>query len=67
MAELESLGFESGNEATNNDADIEWLDFEFVKNCEDLKKLKSIYATLKTGRQGQYPQVIYLLFDCLKN
>jgi hypothetical protein len=37
--------------------EIEWLDYEYVKNCTDIKKLKSILSVLKSGKEGIYVDV----------
>jgi hypothetical protein len=61
MAELgDPLSFAvAGADAEVN---VEMLDFDYVKECKDVKVLKSIVNVLKSGKEGIYPEVMYLIF-----
>ena len=66
MAELDNVFLSSSPEETsgpfdNENVDIEWLDFDYINNCTDLNRLKSIYNVLKSGKEGHYPEVCYLI------
>jgi hypothetical protein len=63
MAELEgTLGSSQDFDANNNiKVETDWLDFDFVKDCNDKKKLTLIFNTLKTGREGHYPEVSIII------
>ncbi|KAE8906585.1 hypothetical protein PF005_g2334 [Phytophthora fragariae] len=37
--------------------DVEMLDYGFVERCSDLDELKGILATLRSGREGRYPDL----------
>ena len=71
MAELDNVFSSSSSEETsgpldNENVDIEWLDFDYINNCTDLNRLKSIYNVLKSGKEGRYPEVcLFALFDSL--
>ena len=50
------------------EVNVEMLDYDYVKDCKDVKILKSIVNVLKSGKEGIYPEVkhvpcllIYLL------
>ena len=67
MAELNNIFLSSSSEEISGSiddgsVDIEWLDFEYINNCTDLNRLKSIYSVLKSGKEGHYPEVCNLLF-----
>lgn len=36
---------------------IEYLDFDFVKKCEDAKLLERIVTILRSGQEGFYPDL----------
>jgi hypothetical protein len=62
MAELlEGL---SGPSSTQNETiESECLDFDYISKCKDIKKLQLIFDTLKSGREGFYPEVTTHLFS----
>lgn len=37
--------------------DVEMLDYSFVKRCTDLDELKGILVTLRSGKEGRYPEL----------
>ncbi|KAJ8540740.1 hypothetical protein ON010_g12485 [Phytophthora cinnamomi] len=37
--------------------DVEMLDYGFVERCSDLDELKGILATLRSGKEGRYPDL----------
>ncbi|KAL4162367.1 hypothetical protein PRNP1_002908 [Phytophthora ramorum] len=37
--------------------DVEMLDYGFVERCADLDELKGILATLRSGKEGRYPDL----------
>jgi hypothetical protein len=55
MAELGDFLISSEN--TNVPIEIDMLDYDYVKNCNDTKKLKGILNLLKSGKEGIYPDV----------
>lgn len=54
MAELAGLFSNSEN---IKEVPVEWLDYTFVDGCNDAKNLRLILDTLKSGREGLYPEV----------
>lgn len=36
---------------------IEFLDFEYIKNCDDAKTLERIVLILRSGEEGYYPDL----------
>jgi hypothetical protein len=39
------------------DCPVEWLDFSVVNNCSDAAKLEKILTTLRSGREGVFPEL----------
>jgi tetratricopeptide (TPR) repeat protein len=37
--------------------DVEMLDYRFVERCTDLDELKGVLATLRSGKEGRYPEL----------
>lgn len=56
MAELDKSLFSAGTEATQVEVDM--LDFHYVEECSDWKKLFAILELLQSGKEGHYPEVI---------
>ena len=55
MAELGNVfGTE---EVKTGEITVEMLDYDYVKNCNDVKKLRGIINVLESGKEGVYPQV----------
>lgn len=54
MAELDKGLFSSVGESP---VDVDMLDFAYVEECQDWKKLYSILEVLKSGKEGFYPEV----------
>ena len=59
MAELGDF-LVSGDSTTN--IDVEMLDYGFIEKCEDAKILRGIIETLKSGKEGLYPEVSINIF-----
>lgn len=38
-------------------AEVEWLDFDYVNECKDIKIMEIIVKTLKLGTHGKYLEV----------
>ena len=57
MAELEGVIGTHDTNLSNQKVELEWLDYDFIKNCNDKKQLTLILNTLKSGKEGLYPQV----------
>jgi hypothetical protein len=57
MAELDQVFVGSEQISEIKNVEVEWLDYEFVKNCNDVKKLQLILQTLKSGKEGHFPEV----------
>ena len=55
MAELGS--FLRDNEADNVEITVDMLDYEYVKSCTDVTKLRGILRLLESGKEGTYPDV----------
>lgn len=55
MAELDKGLFSSVGETP---VDVDMLDFAYVEECQDWKKLYSILEVLKSGKEGFYPEVL---------
>lgn len=45
---------------------VEFLDFEYVNNCEDAKTLEKIVKILRSGEEGFYPQLTQAAEEKLK-
>jgi hypothetical protein len=58
MAELGN--FLTSSEDNYGHIDVEMLDYDFVKNCTDTKKLRGILQLLQSGKEGYYPEVCYI-------
>ncbi len=57
MAEFgDLLSFSSDNQEVK--VDVEWLDYSYVNECKDIKKLKAILSVLNSGKEGHYPDLI---------
>ena len=58
MAELGNV-FNIFDSGANEEqcVDIEMLDYGFVTDCADKSKLNAILSTLKSGKEGYYPDV----------
>jgi hypothetical protein len=54
MAELGDF-LVSGDTTVN--IDVEMLDYGFIEKCDDAKTLRGIIDTLKSGKEGIYPEV----------
>lgn len=57
MAELDTPFLNSSLE--NMPVEVDMLDFAYVENCDDWKKLYAIFQVLKSGKEGHYPDVSY--------
>jgi hypothetical protein len=59
MAELGDLAAALGIPDSEKPVDItsDMLDYGYVEECDDPKKLKGILDTLRSGRDGVYPDV----------
>ena len=53
---MAELGFLS-NKQLEGSAEVEWLDFDYVNDCKDIKIMELIVKTLKVGTHGKYPEV----------
>lgn len=42
--------------------EIDMLDFSFVEKCNDWKMLMKILQILKSGKEGHYPEVRFILY-----
>jgi hypothetical protein len=61
MAELD---FDSGDKVNGEEkVQIEWLDFEFISSCNDYNKMLNIVSTLRSGKEGSYPDVSFNYFQ----
>ncbi len=56
MAELGDLLTGSSVEAEVK-VDVEMLDYSYVDQCKETKKLKAILGVLRSGKEGHYPDV----------
>ena len=56
MAELQG-GLLPGSSHQVGEITVEMLDYAYVNECEDYKKLQAILSTLKSGKEGYYPDV----------
>ena len=52
-------------EATIKGITVEMLDYDYVDKCKDIKILRGILALLKSGKEGHYPDVRFLVFKRL--
>ena len=43
---------------TTKDVTVDMLDYKFVEECTDPKKLKLVLSVLKSGKEGFYPELI---------
>lgn len=57
MAELGDLFGSSASSVKDFQVDIEMLDYKFIEECKDWKKLNVIVDVLKSGKEGFYPDV----------
>ena len=59
MAELGDLAAALGVDEKDKKIEIatEMLDYKYVEDCDDTRKLKGILETLRSGRDGFYPDV----------
>lgn len=57
MAELGDLFGSSASSVKDFQVDIEMLDYKFIEECKDWKKLNVIVDVLKSGKEGYYPDV----------
>jgi hypothetical protein len=55
MAEIDLVNIFPGVE--NVEVDVEMLDFAYIETCSEWKKLLKILHTLKSGKEGFYPEV----------
>lgn len=60
MAELS--GLLSTEETKSIHCDVDWLDYGYVRNCNDASKLRLILDTLRSGKEGSYPEVSIIYF-----
>lgn len=58
MSELGNLFF--GNENSKISVDVEMLDFQYISECKDWKIVNAIVETLKSGKEGHYPEVFLM-------
>ena len=54
---MAELGFLSNNKPLEGTAEVEWLDFDYVNECKDIKIMELIVKTLKAGTHGKYLEV----------
>jgi hypothetical protein len=50
---------------TTVDIDVDMLDYGFIGKCDDAKILRGIIDTLKSGKEGIYPEVSDFFCRCL--
>ena len=55
MAELDMIVVDE--KIDDGVAPVEWLDYDFIEQCEDFAKLKVVVKTLKSGKEGYFPDV----------
>jgi hypothetical protein len=72
LGTLSSLLQEGEGEEKAVEITVDMLDFDYVKTCEDTKKLKGILEKLQSHTEGFYPEVsasvclsVGLLFFCV--
>ena len=68
MAELgDTFGTNNDESVDSKNVTVEMLDYDYVNDCTDVKKLKSILSVLQSGKEGHYPHVsiIYFNFSCI--
>ena len=59
MAELGDFMVSQDPEGdTTKDVTVDMLDYKFVEECTDPKKLKLVLSVLKSGKEGFYPELI---------
>jgi tetratricopeptide (TPR) repeat protein len=58
MAELGDLLGGSGAEVPDEYVPVEWLDYTYIENCNDEKKLRQIIEKLNSGQEGYYPDLV---------
>jgi tetratricopeptide (TPR) repeat protein len=39
------------------DYQVEWLDYDYVTECDDTSQLRDIYTILQSGKEGRYPHL----------
>lgn len=61
MAELEGFFFVPGLE--NIQVEAEMLDYDYIAKCDDWQKLLKIVEVLKSGKEGNYPDVSNYFFE----
>ena len=59
MAELDKTFFVPGLDQIQIELDM--LDFGFIESCNDWVKLLKVVETLKSGKEGHYPEVMQFL------
>eukprot|EP01038_Epipyxis_sp_PR26KG_P010457 gene10457-14045_t len=64
MAELGNL-LNLNDNAAKVDVQVEMLDYDYVKNCDDTMKVHAILNVLKSGKEGYYPELIKFTEDRL--
>jgi hypothetical protein len=58
---MAELGDFLSQEAKDVNVTIDMLDYAFVSECKDTKKLRAILDVLNSGKEGYYPDVSFLL------
>lgn len=59
MAELGDFMVSQDGEAEfTKDVTVDMLDYKYVEECTDAKKLKQVLTVLKSGKDGFYPELI---------
>lgn len=57
LVDMTSLGPSENKEGLLPDVPIEHLDYDFVKKCEDWKKLRDVLLVLRSGKEGRFPHL----------
>ena len=52
--------FSAGGEVSDDTITVDMCDYGYIDECNDQKKLQGVLNLLRSGKEGFYPEVLFL-------